>query len=245
MLEVVVAVDLPILRLGVCAAVAGAEDIQVTAALQGTEELDEALGEHPQAIVVLDVQYRRADPDLVPRLVRGFPDARILVLVDHTADRCVVRDLLEGDGRAQLSHDAICLVDECCLTSLRQQAHGCLPAEACPDEIVRAIRGVAAGEIVAGPWLAAAHRHRNATNGDSHEVSRAITPRELEVMVLVAEGLGNKAIARQLGIREQTVKNHLARLMTKMGFSNRVQVGIAAARYDLRLTSTCEEAEPS
>jgi len=238
MLEVVVSVDLPILRLGVCAAVNDAEGMEVVASFAGTTHLTEALGRHPSAVLVLDVQYRRADPDLVPRLVRDFPDARILVLVDHAADRCVVRDLLEGDGRAQLSHDAICLVDECCLTSLRQQAHGCLPAEAQPDEVVRAVRGAAAGEIVAAPWLAAAHRHR--TNGDAHEESKAITPRELEVMVLVAEGLGNKSIARQLGIREQTVKNHLARLMTKMGLSNRVQVGIAATRYDLRLTADGE-----
>lgn len=239
MLEVVVAVALPIRRLGVCAAVEQAEDMEVVAAFAGTDGIEETLRSHPSAILVLDVEYRRANPGLVPALVRGFPDARILVLVDHTADQCVVRDLLEGSGRAQLSHDAICLVDECCLTSLRQQAHGCLAAEAEPDEVVRSVRGAAAGETVAGPWLAAAHRHRG--NGDANDDNKAVTPREIEVMALVAEGLGNKAIARQLGIREQTVKNHLARLMTKMGYGNRVQVGIAAARYDLRLTTACEE----
>jgi DNA-binding NarL/FixJ family response regulator len=72
---------------------------------------------------------------------------------------------------------------------------------------------------------------------DGDEAHRAITPRELDVMALVAEGLGNKAIARQLGIREQTVKNHLARLMSKLGLSNRVQVGLIASKYDLTIAN--------
>ncbi len=239
MLDVVIAVEEPLVRLGLQAAVQGAEDLRVVAVLDRVDGLDDVLERFGSAVVLLDVRYRRAHADLVPGIAASFPDARVLVLVEHTADDCVVRHLLAAGGRAQLSHDAICLVDECCLTSLREQAHGCVPAEASPEEVVRAVRGVAAGEIVAAPWLAAAHRQR--INGNPGGEKKAITPRELEVMALVAEGLGNKSIARQLGIREQTVKNHLARLMGKMGLNNRVQVGLTAARYDLRLTSAGEE----
>jgi DNA-binding NarL/FixJ family response regulator len=239
MLDVVIAVQEPLVRMGLGAAVARSEDMRVAATLDGVEELDVSLVGLEAPVLILDVRFRRADPDLIPRTVRGFPDARVLVYVEHRFEDCIVRHMVaEGNG-AQLSHDAFCLIDECCLTSLRQQAHGCIPAEASPDEVVRAVRGVAAGEIVAAPWLAAAHRQ--GMNGDANGEQKAITPRELEVMALVAKGMGNKSIARQLGIREQTVKNHLARLMSKMGLSNRVEVALTAARFDLRLTSSCEE----
>ncbi len=239
MLDVVIAVEEPLVRLGLGSAVHGSGDLRVAAVVDRVEDVDGALAGLGSSVLILDVRFRRAAPDLIPRLVRDFPDLRVLVYVEHKFEDCIVRHFVANGEGPQLSHDAFCLIDECCLTSLRQQAHGCIPAEASPDEVVRAVRAVADGEIVAAPWLAAAHRQ--GMNGDANGDQKAITPRELEVMVLVAEGLGNKSIARQLGIREQTVKNHLARLMGKMGLSNRVEVALTAARFDLRLTSSCEE----
>jgi DNA-binding NarL/FixJ family response regulator len=159
-------------------------------------------------------------------------------MVAHTAEQCAVRHVMDAADQARLSPDALCRVDECCLMSLRNQAHGCLPREAGAEEVVRAVEGVAAGEIVAAPWLSVVNRAR--TGRTPLDEAGAITPRELDVMALLAEGMGNKAIARQLGIKEQTVKNHLARIMSKMGLNNRVQVGLAASRYNLR--SVPEEA---
>jgi LuxR family maltose regulon positive regulatory protein len=63
----------------------------------------------------------------------------------------------------------------------------------------------------------------------------AISPRELEVMVHLAEGLSNKEIARRLDIREQTVKNHVSRTMAKLGVDSRLAVGLLAAKHNLRL----------
>lgn len=231
MQNVVIAVEEPLVRLGLQAALDRSDATRVVAALEGVEDLERALTRFPKAVLILDVRFRRADPSLVPGIARDFPDAHVLVLVAHTAEECVVRHLLEVGGRTRLSQEAICKVDECCLTSLREQAHGCLPCEAEAEDVVRAVLAVAAGEVVAAPWLAATTAFRLAA--DVRNGLKAITPRELEVMALVAEGMGNKAIARQLGIKEQTVKNHLARLMQKMGLGNRVQVGLAASRYDL------------
>jgi len=236
MLDVVIAVEEPLVRLGLQASLDRTEDVRVVEVMAGVEGLEDTLRGFPDAVLVLDVRHRQADPRLIPRIVEDHPGVRVLVYVAHTAEECVIRDLLTAGGRAQLSPEAVCLVDECCLTSLREQAHGCLPSEAAAEDVVRAVRAVAAGEVVAAPWLAAAHGL-----GFDHD-NKPITPRELEVMALVAEGLGNKAIARQLGIKEQTVKNHLARLMEKMGLANRVQVGLMASRYDLRLAHPAGEA---
>lgn len=239
MLDVVIAVEEPLVRLGLRAAVESDDDLRIADVVDRIDDLDAVLQARGAAVLILDVRFRRARPDLIPRIVRDFTDVRVIVYVEHKFEDCIVRHMGGEGGTATLSHDAFSLLDECCLTSLRQQAHGCLPAEASPDEVVRAIRAVAAGETVAAPWLAAAHRQ--GMNGDANGEGKSITPRELEVMALVARGLGNKSIARQLGIREQTVKNHLARLMAKMELSNRVEVALTAARYDLRLTSLGEE----
>ena len=67
-----------------------------------------------------------------------------------------------------------------------------------------------------------------------------ISARELEVMTLLAKGL-SKSRSPSVGIREQTVKNHVTRTMEKLGVENRTEVGLLAARHHLRLMA---EAEP-
>ncbi|HSM59498.1 MAG TPA: response regulator transcription factor [Longimicrobiales bacterium] len=231
MTEVVVAVGEPLVRLGLLAALGDDERIGAVRVAEDPASIEPALAASPEAVVVLDVAWRRADPDLLPSIVERFPRARVLVYVAHTAEECVVRALLVAGDRLHLSPDAVCKVDECCLTSLRHHAHGCLPSEATPEQVVRAVTGVVRDEVVAAPWLSAVGASSMDHAGAAD--TRAITPRELEVMSLLAHGLGNKGIARRLGIKEQTVKNHLARIMTKMGVRNRVQVGLVAQRYGL------------
>jgi len=227
MLDVVVAVQDALPRLGIQAALEDAGVARVVASLDDVEALDAALDEHDPQVLVLDVRFRRNDPDLLPGLVRRHPSCRVLVLVPHKANECALRHLLSEGGRVQLSPSAATRIDECCLTSLRGEARGCIACEAGADEVVQAVTAVAAGHVAAAPWLSAF-----ADVGMGHTGDRpAITTRELEVMALLAKGLGNKAIGRKLGIREQTVKNHLARLMAKLGLSSRSQVGLAAARY--------------
>lgn len=88
------------------------------------------------------------------------------------------------------------------------------------------------GEIAAAPWLAAV---LNQESGRSRRPRPAgdqpVTARELEVISLVAEGLSNKEVARRLGIREQTVKNHLVQISKKLGVSSRLEIGLEAVRH--------------
>jgi len=235
MLDVVIAVEEPLVRLGLESALEGSEATHVGEVLQTPDAIEDALRRHPRAVLILDVRYRRADPELVPRVARDFPAVHVLVYVTHPAEECVLRHLLAAGGRTSLSPEAVRNLDECCLTSLRHQAHGCLPSEVAAEEVVQAVRRVAAGELVAAPWLTATSRDRLGLDANHHPA--AITPRELDVMALLAEGLGNKAIARQLGIKEQTVKKHISRLMEKMGVTNRLQVGLMASRHHVKVTT--------
>jgi DNA-binding NarL/FixJ family response regulator len=234
MLDVVVAVQETIPRLGIQTALDESQVARVVASLDGPEQLDTVLEEHGPDVLVLDVRFRRRDPELLPGLARRYPSCHVLVLVPHTAEECALRHLLTAGGRAHLSPDAANRLDECCLTSLRSRASGCLPCEANAQQVVQAVTEVAAGHVAAAPWLSA---FAEAGMG-SGALRPTITGRELEVMALLAEGLGNKAIARKLGIREQTVKNHLARLMSKLGLGSRAQIGLMAARYHVRVAGS-------
>ena len=62
-----------------------------------------------------------------------------------------------------------------------------------------------------------------------------MTARELEVISLVAEGLSNKQVAKQLDIQEQTVKNYLVQISKKLGVNSRLEIGLAAVKHNLAI----------
>jgi len=230
-LDVVIAVKEPLLRMGLESALNEAETTRVAHVADDAARLEDSLSRFDRAVLILDVRYRRDDPELVPRIVQMYPDVRVLVLVAHSAEECAVRHLAEEGDQVRLTYAAMCDVDECCLMSLQNQAHGCLRREIDADDVVQAVERIAAGDVVAEPWMTVLRRATVGSN--SSEKVPTLTSRELDVMGLLAKGLGNKAIGRELGIKEQTVKNYVSRIRSKTGLGNRVQVGLVAARYHL------------
>ncbi len=234
MIDVVVAVSDPLVRIGIKAVLDGAEDCRVVGSPEGLDELRQLMGELNPAVLILDVAYRRADDSLLADLAAKSPSCGVLVHVEHSSLECALRHLLDLGSRTYLSDEALRRLDECCLTSLRMGAQGCLPQQVDPESLLRAIRSVASGEVVAAPWLTAVARMGSDVSEEG--MRRPITPRELEVIALLARGLGNKQIAKRLGIREQTVKNHVTRAMDKLGVTSRLEVGLMASRMNLELT---------
>jgi DNA-binding NarL/FixJ family response regulator len=151
--------------------------------------------------------------------------------VEHSDEECAIRSLLADPQATRFSEEALEHLDECCLTSLRSAARGCVPRTADPAKLLYAVRTVAAGEIAAAPWLSAILKP--GTGVPQVGAPTPISSRELEVISLVAGGAGNKEIAKKLGIREQTVKNHLASIMHKLGLKSRLEVGLHAVRQNL------------
>jgi len=74
------------------------------------------------------------------------------------------------------------------------------------------------------------HRARSGLGSD-------LTPRELEVLALIAEGLGNAAIAKQLAVSVNTVRNHVANLLAKLGVHSKLEALAVAVREDILTTS--------
>lgn len=227
----------PLAGIGFGVIVDGADDMRCVGVVGRGESVRDAVSRTRPRVLVLDVRDRRADPALLPDLSRSHPSTRILIMVDHTAEECALKHLMALRTGSTLSPEAMDRLDDCCLTSLKQFAHGCLGQEPEPEAVLRAVRTVAAGEVAAAPWVkAVAERVRARTDSRAGpEAPASITERELEVMACLAEGLTNSAIAERLGLREQTVKNHIAKAMQKLGTESRLEVGLELSRHNVRL----------
>lgn len=107
-------------------------------------------------------------------------------------------------------------------------ARGLLPRDAAPERLVAALRAVVAGLAALDPALIA----RLPGSAPAAPVER-LTPREAEVLALLAEGLANRAIAQRLGISEHTVKFHLNAILGKLGAQSRTEAVVLAIRLGL------------
>ena len=121
------------------------------------------------------------------------------------------------------------LEDASVVGAIRAGAIGYLLKDTHADELCRAIKAAAAGQVQLSPQ-AAARLMREVRAPDSPE---ALTERETEVLRLLARGQANKEIARDLQIGEQTVKTHVSNILAKLGVQSRTQAALYAARIGL------------
>jgi two-component system, NarL family, response regulator LiaR len=159
-------------------------------------------------VVLMDLVMPRLDGvGAMRELRRRLPEVRVIVLTSF-AD------------------------DEQLLPAVQAGAAGYLLKNAQPQELARAIRAAHAGEALLDPQIAARLLESIARSaGDAP--ADPLTRRESEVLQLIARGLSNKRIARELGIAEKTVKTHVGHLLAKLGVSDRTQAALHAVRAGL------------
>jgi two-component system, NarL family, response regulator LiaR len=124
------------------------------------------------------------------------------------------------------------LEDDKLLPAVRAGAAGYLLKDVEPKELVSAIRTVSAGEALLHP-AAAARVMAELVESSRPNPAALLTPRETEVLALIARGQPNKVIARELGVSEKTVKTHVSNLLRKLGVSDRTQAALYAVREGL------------
>lgn len=117
---------------------------------------------------------------------------------------------------------------------LRVGIQGILPDDATAEEIISTLQTVALGLTVLHPDIVTSLPH-SPTPSHSPISPTSLTPREIEVLHMLAEGLGNKAIARRLTISEHTVKFHIGSIFSKLNASSRTEAVILGARQGLIL----------
>jgi len=133
--------------------------------------------------------------------------------------------LISADPAARVLIFSTFARDEEIHRALRAGALGYLQKSASRPDLLAAIRAVAAGRQSLPQDIAARLRERD-TRAD-------ITPRELDILTLVTQGNANKEIAASLGIAEDTVKQHVSRILQKLGVNDRAQATAEAIRLGL------------
>jgi two-component system nitrate/nitrite response regulator NarL len=129
------------------------------------------------------------------------------------------------------------------LESLRQGAQGYLLKDMEPDELVLALRDIVSGKTVVAPdlapILAKAVQGGGVSEKEEPEASpfSELTPRETEILGLLAEGQSNKAIARNLGISDGTVKLHVKAILRKLEVHSRVEAAVMAVEQGFSKSS--------
>lgn len=127
--------------------------------------------------------------------------------------------------------------EEDLISCLRNGARGYLVKNMEPDDLVTALHNVTAGETVVAKELtgvlARVIQGADPALAEGTELHADLTPREREILCLVAEGQSNKVIARNLGISDGTVKLHVKAILRKLGVHSRVEAAVIAVEQGL------------
>ncbi len=194
------------------------------------EGLVTVLGTQPD----FEISGEAEDGEQVLVLTRELkPDVILLDLEMPKLDGvAVLRRLQEAGSEPRAIVFTAYDTDERVLGALRAGAKGYLLKGASREEIFDAIRTVHAGGSLLGPD-ATSRLLEHIERGDENEQPDQLTPRELEVLALVASGRRNEEIARRLFISERTVKFHVSSILGKLGARNRTEAARIAARRGL------------
>ena len=202
MIRIVVADDHEVVRSGYAALLDTQPDFSVAGTATDGDQAVRLCHEHQPDVVLMDVRMPTMDGIEATRRING---PRVLILTTFDLDEYV--------------YDA-----------LRAGASGFLLKDVTAERLFDAVRVIAAGEALLAPTVTRrliGEFARLRPQPRPPELA-SLTPRETEVLRLVAEGLSNPEIGRRLVVTEETVKTHVSRMLGKLGLRDRTQAVVAA-----------------
>lgn len=213
-LRVLIADDQALLRAGFRLILSSESDLEVVGeAADGEQAVDAARRLRPD-LTLMDIRMPKLDGlEATRRITSGVPPPpRVIILTTYDLDEYVYEALEAG-------------------------ASGFLLKDAPPEELINAIRVVAAGDALLSPSVTRRLIEEFARRPSRHPPDdpqiRGLTDREREILRLVAGGLSNQEIAAQLFLAESTVKTHITRIFSKLGVRDRVQAVVVAYEVGL------------
>ena len=207
---IVVADDHEVVRAGFAALLDTQPDFSVLGTACDGGEAVRVCRELRPDVVLMDVRMPSLDGIEATRQLAGADDPGLRVLILTTFD-----------------------LDEYVFDALRAGASGFLLKDVTAERLFDAVRVIAAGEALLAPaatrrLISEFTRLRPVSGALPSAVLGTLTPRETEVLRLVAEGMSNPEIARHLVVTEETVKTHVSRILAKLGLRDRTQAVVAA-----------------
>jgi DNA-binding NarL/FixJ family response regulator len=213
-IRIVVADDHPVVRAGLVALLRSIPGLDVVGEATDGAAAVEAAAEFRPDVILMDVRMPGMDGIEATRRIRDrTPQSRVLILTMHDDDATV-------------------------FTAMKAGAQGYLLKEAEQDHIVRAVRGVVAGEAIFGPGVAA-RMLRYFTDPPTEMLIAVddpfpeLTDRERDILDLLAEGRRNADIASQLYLSPKTVSNHLTSIFAKLQVAGRGEAIVRAREHGL------------
>jgi DNA-binding NarL/FixJ family response regulator len=221
--RVLIADDDDLMRAGLAELLSGDPSIEIVGeASTGREAVERSrrLGPH---VVLMDIRMPDLDGIAATReLTRAVPDTKVLILTTFEQD-----DYVFG--------------------ALRAGASGFLVKRTRPEELIAAVHTIAAGDSLLSPSVTRRVIDRTAQQPIPELADQAkideLTPRERQVLVLVARGLSNREIATALVVEESTIRTHIKRILMKLGLRDRVQIVIFA--YETGVNRPAAAANPT
>jgi two-component system NarL family response regulator len=212
-IRVAVVDDQELFRRGLVMLVGAEDDIEVVGEASDGEEAAALAEEKAPDVILMDVRMPKVSgTEACVTIKQVAPSAKIIMLT--------------------MSDEEIDLYD-----AIKNGASGYLLKDASIDEVSQAIRLVADGQSLISPSMAAKlleeFKTISRTGGKPEEIAPRLTDRELEVLNLVARGLNNREIARDLYISENTVKNHVRNILEKLQLHSRMEAVMYAVREKL------------
>jgi len=178
-------------------------------AASGNEGVEKALALRPDVILMDLLMPEKDGVTAIKEIKAGWPDATVLVLTSFLEDDKVFPAIESG-------------------------ALGYLLKDTQPDELLNAIRGVHRGETMLHPSIAKKIMERiQEPGGESKQEGQELTERELDVLLLLAQGDGDREIAEKLVVSERTIHFHVGNILSKLHLANRTQAALYAIRKGL------------
>ena len=214
MIKVLIADDLSMLRQGIQVILEQDSDIEVCALASNGKEAFELCGEHRPDVVLMDMRMPEFDGAYgTQKIKEAYPDTRVLVLTTFDDEETVAEAM--GSG-----------------------ADGYILKEMDNVKIIQSVKAVSSGINVFGPNVYSGIQKKiteipKQNCQPNNDAVSELSPRELEIMVLIAEGLDNKNIASKLFLAEGTVRNNISRMLDKLGLKDRTQLAVYAVKNNI------------
>jgi two-component system, NarL family, response regulator LiaR len=208
-IRVLIADDHPIVRSGLTITINAEEDMELVAEASNGDEAVARIAEHRPDVIIMDLKMPGKDGlQAIKEVTEMTPGARILVLTSFSDDDNVFAAIKAG-------------------------AVGFLLKDSPPDQLLESIRTLHRGEGALHPSIARKLMYEIKRPPERARTDAPLTPRELEVLQYIAQGLSNREIADRMSVSIRTVTTHVGSILDKLHLANRTKAALYAVEQGL------------